>query len=61
MLISETKNGLTTIRFHDEYYCKETKALLSEIDQIVSQAYQRRMTAESFAFGGNLFMDSESR
>lgn len=60
MLISETKNGLTTVRFHDEYYRKETKAILSEIDQIVSQAYKRRMTADFSTFGGNLFSASES-
>lgn len=42
MVISEIKNGLTTVRIHDGFCRKEVYDLMEEISWIVSQSYQRR-------------------
>lgn len=47
MIISEMKNEIGTVRIHNEYYRKETRQTMSEINRIVSQAYQRRLAAAS--------------
>ena len=44
MIVSEVRNDGMTVRFHDEYYQKEPRRALEEINQIVSQAYKRRVS-----------------
>ena len=43
-MISEVRSGAATVRFHDEYCDKETRQTMMKINQIVSRAYQRRMS-----------------
>ncbi len=45
MIVSEIKNEIATVRIHNEYYLKETQQTMAEINQIVSQAYRRRLAA----------------
>ena len=44
MIVSEVRNDGMTVRFHDEYYQKEPQRVLSEINQIISKAYKRRIS-----------------
>ena len=44
MIVSEVRNDGMTVRFHDEYYQKEPRLVLTEINQIISQAYRRRVS-----------------
>ncbi len=44
MIVSEVRNDGIRVRFHDEYYQKDPRLVLRKIDQIVSQAYKRRVS-----------------
>ena len=44
MVIAEVRNEIATVRIHDEFYRKETQQALTEVNRIVSQAYQRRVS-----------------
>ena len=44
MIVSEVRNDGMTVRFHDEYYQKDPQRVLTEINQIISQAYKRRVS-----------------
>lgn len=61
MIVREYKNGLVTVRIHDEY-CNEAAAQsLSQLDRIVSNSYRRRkleQQPEVAAFRG---MDQNAR
>ncbi len=44
MIVSEVRNDGMTVRFHDEYCQKEPRRAIEEINQIISQAYKRRVS-----------------
>ena len=54
MIVSEIKNEIATVRIHNEYYLKETQQTMAEINQIVSQAYQRRLAASASFLAENI-------
>ena len=59
MIIAEVKNELATVRIHDEYYRKETEQTMTEINQIVSQAYKRRISVANPLLPGNASIHAE--
>ncbi len=56
MVIAEVRNEIATVRIHDEYYQKETRQAMSEINRIVSQAYQRRVSTAAPVLFENVSM-----
>ena len=49
MVIAEVKNGFATVRIHDGSCRTETRQTMAEVSRIVSQAYQRRVSAAAAA------------
>ena len=56
MVIAEVRNEIATVRIHDEYYRKETRQAMAEINRIVSQAYQRRVSVAAPVLFENVSM-----
>lgn len=46
MIAAEIKNSVSTVRIHDEYYAKEPHGYMAQLNQIVSNSYKRRTTAQ---------------
>lgn len=46
MVASEIKKEKTTVRIHDTFCNQPTKGCLSRVNQIVSNSYIRRISAE---------------
>lgn len=46
MIAAEMKNDVSTVRIHDEYYAKEPHGYMAQLNQIVSNSYKRRVTAQ---------------
>lgn len=44
MIRTEIKSARATIRVHDEFICANVEAVMPQLDQIVSEAYQRRLS-----------------
>lgn len=43
MIATEMNSRSAVVRFHDEYYIKEPEKYMAQMNQIVSNAYKRRL------------------
>lgn len=46
MIAAEIKNNVVTVRIHDEYYVREPQGYIAQLNQIVTNSYKRRATAQ---------------
>ncbi len=49
MIAAEMKSDVSTVRIHDEYYAREPHGCMTQLNQIVSNSYKRRMAARMTA------------
>lgn len=47
MIAAEMKNDVSTVRIHDEYYVKELKGYMKQMNQIVTNSYKRRTVMQT--------------
>ena len=46
MIAAEMKNSVSTVRIHDEYYVKEPRGYMEQLNQIVANSYKRRIALQ---------------
>ena len=47
MIAAEMKNSVSTVRIHDEYYAKEPRGYMEQLNQIVANSYKRRAALQA--------------
>ena len=46
MIAAEMKNGVSTVRIHDEFYVKEAQEYMKQLNRIVTDSYKRRAAVQ---------------